>query len=182
MSRNDEKLKQLLSKLRTLAERGVGGEKATAQAKLEKLLADNNLTEQDLEEDAVNYYLFSYTFPYRQKLLAQIIYKVVGVENFHMYKTKGTRNKLGVYCTAAQKLEIELDFEFYSNLLDEEIETLTAAFIAKQDIYPEDVPCKSLDIKELTQEELDKYAKIEALKDQISKRNRPSGYIEVKGE
>lgn len=40
----DEKTIQRIKKLQALAERGVGGEKTTAQKKLAKLLKDNGIT------------------------------------------------------------------------------------------------------------------------------------------
>ena len=154
----DERLKSKLQKLQNLAERGVGGEKETAKKKLDQILASNGMSEADLKEDTESYYLFSYTFPYKQKLLSQIIYKVTGKSD--LYKSRGTRNKLGTYCTAAQKLEIELDFEFYSNLLDEEIDMLLSAFIAKQEIFPEDTPTEVVSFSEMSEDEVARHMKI----------------------
>ena len=47
----EEKTKERLKKLQALAERGVGGEKETAQRKLEQLLKANSLTLDDLETE-----------------------------------------------------------------------------------------------------------------------------------
>ena len=168
----DDKLKAKLEKLKTLAERGVGGEKAGAEKKFQELLKKNGLTEADLLEDQVNYYLFSYVFPYRRQLLQQIMYKVLGPEGGGLYKSKGTRNKLGVYCTAAQKLEIELDFDFYSSLFDEEIDLLLEAFIDKQDIYPKDGPVEYVDSSQMTGDQLERWLKKNAYASGIHKRSR----------
>lgn len=176
--KSKDEIKQLLKKLEALAERGVGGEKETARKKIQKLLADNDLTEDDLNDAKENYYLFSYTHPYKEKLMCQCIYKVLGAEKANYYKTAHTRNKVGVYCTPAQKLEIELDFEFYSNLFDEELESFMSAFIDKQDIFPEDVPSKVLNRDELSQEELEMMLKKEAYARNMSKRVRASAYLE----
>lgn len=169
----DDRLKERLQKLKNLAERGVGGEKTTAEKKLAQLLKANGLSEQDLADDTEELYMFSYTYPYRQKLLGQIIYKVLGAsKQIAYYRTKGTRNKLGVYCTPIQKLEIELDFEFYSKLLDEEISILTSAFIAKQDLYPSDEVGEIINFNDLSPEEVDQYMKRQAFANQIDKRTR----------
>lgn len=176
----DEKLKERLQKLQNLAERGVGGEKETAEKKLQKLLAENNLTEVDLQEDKVNYYLFSFKESMKKRLLYQIIYKVVGTE-VKLYHTKGTRNKVGTYCTAAEKLEIDLDFEFYSNILDQEFEIFMSAFITKQDLFPKDVPVVNVNIHELTQEQLEELNKKQAYLEGITHRTR-SKMIEQKEE
>lgn len=177
-----EELKSKLKKIQVLAQRGVGGEAESAKKKLEQLLRNNGLTEKDLDSEKVNYYLFSYSgAPYRYKLLSQIIYKVMGNnEGFHVYKSRYTRNKLGIYCTPAQKIEIDLDYEFYSNLFDEEIDIFLSAFIDKQHIFPEDVPTVELNLDELTSEEIEKFNKKIAYESNISKRSRPTGLIEDK--
>lgn len=166
----DDKLKARLTKLKSLAERGVGGEKETAEKKLRKLLADNGLTESDLLEETPQYYLFSYTYPYKRKLLGQIIYKVMN--KTEIYHSKGTRNKLGIYCTPSQKLEIDLDFEFYSNLLDTEIDLLLSAFIQKQDLFPDSSEAEVIRLEDLTPEEREKAKRVQSYQQTISKRTR----------
>lgn len=178
MAKNKTQLKELMKKLQTLAERGVGGEKESAKKKLDKLLAANGMTENDLKADEVQYYLFSYNGEVKRRLLGQCIYKTLGPDNSKMYHTKGTRNKLGAYCTPAQKLEIELDFDFYSKLLDEEIDTLLTAFIAKQDLYPENSPTEVKNLSDLTEEEIRQWQKIQQYENNISKRVRAAGFLE----
>lgn len=56
------------------------------------------------------------------------------------YKPYGRRQKIGIYCTKAQKIEIELEFEFYRNVFYEELSTFMDAFIQAQKIFPEDAP------------------------------------------
>lgn len=168
----DEQLREKLQKLKNLAERGVGGEKETAEKKFNQLLEKNGLKEEDLNDEVVRYYLFSFQYPYLQKLLTQVMYKVIGRENFKLYKSKNTRNKLGTYCTAAQKIEIELDFEFYRNLLNEEINVLVGAFIDKQDIYPDDAPETVTNITDLSPEEMKQYMKRMSYASQMEQRTR----------
>lgn len=47
----DEKTIQRIKKLQALAERGVGGEKTTAQKKLAKLLKDNGMQRQEKPQE-----------------------------------------------------------------------------------------------------------------------------------
>lgn len=171
----DNKIKERIEKLKNLAERGVGGEKETAHKKLDKLLKENGITEDDLNEDSEQYYLFSYTDVHTQKLLCQVITKVLG-SNCKFYKTKKTRNKIGAYCTPAQKIEIDLDYEFYNRLFQEEVDILLTAFVDKQDIFPKDVTVR--DGSELTLEELDRYKRAKAFGQTIRKQKRASGLIE----
>lgn len=170
----DDKVRERLKKLQALAERGVGGEKTTAEKKLQELLKKNGIESlQELETDETHYYLFSYNGKHKAKLLRQCIYKVLGYENYpKFYRTSGTRQKIGTYCTAAQKIEIELENEFYSNIFDEEIADFMDAFIAKQSIYPEDAPHRDIIKEELTPEELEKLLKQQAYAGGITKRTR----------
>lgn len=176
MQRSIEQAKELLQKLKRLAERGVGGEKSSAEDKLEQLMREYNLTEADLSDDAVMLFQFAYLGPHNKRLLEQIFYKVLGPDDFTIYRVKHTRNKLAVYCTSAQRLEIELDYNFFSSLLEQEIEDLVGAFIQKQDIFPENVPIQSS--TNMTEEELKKAKKQQQMMQLMRKRQRAAGLIE----
>lgn len=180
MARTSNETKELMKKLQVLAERGVGGEKEGAKKKLAQLLKANNMTEADLNKDDINYYLFSYQGSAMHTLLSQCIYKTLGSSNFTLYKTKGTRNKIGAYCTREQKLTIDLDFEFYKALFEKEVETLMNAFIFKQDIFPDDVPTSSIDSSTLTKEQLEEWRKKQAYARNMQKQTRVSDFIEDK--
>lgn len=76
----DEKTIQRIKKLQALAERGVGGEKTTAQKKLAKLLKDNGINSLDeLQKEEYEYTIFSYNGKHEIKLLRQCMYKVMGI-------------------------------------------------------------------------------------------------------
>lgn len=162
----NEKTLQRLKKLQALAERGVGGEKTTAQAMLEKLLAKNGIeTLEELETEEVEYFLFSYKGKHEITLLKQCMYKVIGAAaGREYYRSHGTRQKIGIYCTKAQKIEIELEFEFYRNVFYEELDNFMCAFIQAQKIFPTDAPRRDIDITELTPEDLSRMAMQEAIK------------------
>ena len=169
----DDKLKARIEKLRALAERGIGGEKTTAQKKLNELLEKNGVTLEGLTEDEEQYFLFSYNGKIKERLLKQCMYKVLGYEKWRnaiTYRTKGTRQKIGIYCTLAEKIEIELEYEFYSNIFDTEEKDFMSAFISAQDIYPKDAPTANLN--DYTAEELKKIEKRLAYCNGIEKRTR----------
>lgn len=146
----DEKIVKRMKKLKALAERGVGGEKETAEKKLMNLLRENGITSLDeLEEEKPEYTLFSYNGLHEKKLLWQCMYKVLGAEtDLSIYRTKGKRQKMGIYCTKAQKIEIELEFEFYREVFYDELDTFINAFIQVQEIFPENAPSREFDIKD----------------------------------
>lgn len=143
----DEKTIQRIKKLQTLAERGVGGEKDTAERMLQKMLERNGIKSLDeLQSEEPEYTLFSYNGKHERKLLVQCIYKVMtAAGDRRFYHSKGTRQKLGIYCTKAQKLEIEMEFEFYRNVFYEELDIFMSAFINAQGIFPADAPKENFD-------------------------------------
>lgn len=138
----DEKTIQRIKKLQALAERGVGDEKDTAERMLQKMLERNGIKSLDeLQSEEPEYTLFSYNGKHERKLLVQCIYKVMtAAGDRRFYHSKGTRQKLGIYCTKAQKLEIEMEFEFYRNVFYEELDIFMSAFISAQGIFPPDAP------------------------------------------
>ncbi|MCC8066819.1 MAG: hypothetical protein LIO94_06930 [Clostridiales bacterium] len=167
-----DKTRERIKKLQALAERGVGGEKETAKKKLEKMLRDNGISSLDeLEEEKTEYFLFSYNGQHERKLLRQCVYKVMGANSDRTsYRSKGTRQKIGYYCTKSQKIEIELEFEFYRNVFYEELDDFMSAFIMKQNIYPKDAP--KMDWENVTDEEMDRLRKLNLMTFGIEKRSR----------
>lgn len=143
----DEKTMQRIRKLQVLAERGIGGEKTTAEEKLRKMLEKNGIYSMDeLQSEKCEYTLFPYNGRYERKLLKQCIYKVLTAAGDRTYyHTRGTRQKLGIYCTKAQRMEIKLEFEFYRNIFYEELDIFMDAFINAQGIFPPDAPKDSTD-------------------------------------
>ncbi len=132
--------KERLQKLRALALRGVGGEKETAQAILEKLLQKYTLSMDDLDENIKNEYELKYHGKEQEKLLKQTIYKVTDDRRafYGLRYTESGRKcttALGVCCTAAQKVEIEFLFDFYTRVWEKEREALMSAFIQKHRIF-----------------------------------------------
>lgn len=143
----DEKTMQRVKKLQALAERGVGGEKDTAEKMLQRILEKNGIQSlNELQSEEYEYTLFSYNGKHERKLLAQCIYKVMTAAwDKKCYRSKGKRQKLGIYCTKAQKLEIEMEFAFYRDIFYEEMDFFMSAFINAQGIFPQDAPKESYD-------------------------------------
>lgn len=171
----DERLQNRIKKLQALAERGIGGEKIGAKAKLEELMKKYDISLADVEEDEVNYYVFSCLKKYLKRLLQQCILRVLDDVDTPIYKPYRRQNAIGVYCTAAQRLEILLDFEFYTNLFESELDLFMTAFIRKQDLYPSNVKCVTVSEYDISAEEYKHLLKLEAYMFNISKRSRALG-------
>lgn len=134
----DEKKRELLKKLQALAERGVGGEKIGAQKKLVQLMKKYGIEDTDLSEDKEDDYDFKYHNQFERKLLIQIFYKIVPDFTSHVYvyrRGKGNKSAYCMRCTKAQALQIQIEFEFYSALWEEEAAFFLEAFIQKHKIF-----------------------------------------------
>lgn len=165
---NDQK--ERLKKLYALALRGVGGEKEQAQALLEKLLKKYAMSLDDLDEEIINEYHLEYHGGEQEQLLKQTIYKVTDNASsfFGLYHTasgRKCRTTLGVRCTAAQKMEIEFLFDFYTRVWARERAALLQAFIQKHSIFGHLKDGQK--VKELSDEELEKmYALMRGLSEE----------------
>lgn len=134
------KEKERLQKLYALAMRGVGGEKETAAAILEKLIVKYGYSMEDLDTEAIQQYEIKYKGEQERLLLMQIIYKVLNNTSTiyglrYTHSGRKCKNTLGVGCTAAQKMEIEFLFDFHKRLWEREREALLQAYIQKHSLF-----------------------------------------------
>lgn len=142
----DDKKKQLLNKLKALAERGVGGEKETAQRKLQELMEKYEIDENDLSDDKKEKYQFKYKNEFEKKLIKQIAYRTFKKEwSERMYtysKGRGKRSIMLIECTKAEEIQLRIEYEFYKDLWKEEAEFLFNVFIQKHRIFDPKGSCK----------------------------------------
>lgn len=132
--------KDLLRKLKALAEKGVGGEKINARKKLEALMQKNGITEDELDEETAIECLFNISGIRERRLLMQIIYKVLDSKSNIYIRSdhvgNGRRKRwIGCRATIAQKIEIEFLFDFYKRLYKREEEFFFDTFIQKHELY-----------------------------------------------
>lgn len=138
----EQKKIELMKKLQCLAERGAGGEKETAQKKLQQLMKEYNIEETDLSDDKEEDHEWKFHNNFELKLLRQTIYKIMGkdgVNKIYQYtRGKGQRSIRGVKCTEAQAIQISVEYEFYCDVWKEEQEFLLECFIQKHRIFQTD--------------------------------------------
>lgn len=128
----------LLKKIRALAERGVGGEADNAEEILRRLMEKYGVSEDELDEEERRRHDFEYHGKEQEKFLRQVVYKVTGGYAYNLvYGATGRKVKtqLGADCTAAEKVEIEFLFDFYSRLWERERKAFLEAFIQKHRIF-----------------------------------------------
>lgn len=138
MTAERERILQKIKRVQALAERGVAGERESAAATLDRLMKQYGITEADIAEECREIAWFRYKTPLEQRLLGQVIFAVTGRTPCGCVGTytNRTRKQLGVECTAAERLEIELSFEFYKSAMEEELERFFRAFVNKNHIFP----------------------------------------------
>lgn len=150
----EQKIKDLYQKLKALAERGVGGEKEAAYAKLQAFIAKHGLTEDELaSEEPKRRYIKYGRNEFKRKLLLQIIGSVAGRdEPVHRARNIGEKyyTEYGVNLTDAQFIEVMFLFECYSTDLDAQMEK------AKEDIFMTFIHVNRIFPKETSDSDSDK--------------------------
>lgn len=96
------------------------------------------VSEDELDEEERRRHDFEYHGKEQEKLLRQVVYKVTGGYAYNLvYRASGrkVKTRLGADCTAAEKVEIEFLFDFYTRLWERERDAFLSAFIQKHRIF-----------------------------------------------
>lgn len=152
---------ELLKKIKALADRGVDGERESAQTLLARLMEQYGISETDLEEERRETAWFRYSQETERRLLNQIIYMVKGRSGFGCVGSYSGRKRkeTGVNCTAAERLEIEANYKFFKVAMEAELEIFYTAFSSKNHLFPSEDKVKPKSVKDLTPEEREKVLK-----------------------
>lgn len=137
----DHILLERLNKIKSLVDRGVGGEKENADLLLQRLLKKYNLTEENLLDDVVREHEFRFYGAFGKALLDQVVYAVMGNVDIYQYAKKRNCKSRFIYCTESEALEIKEMFEFYRHYLDEGLHNYYQAFVQIEKIFPPPEKC-----------------------------------------
>jgi hypothetical protein len=127
-----------ISKIKALAERGVDGEKDTAQAMLESILARHNLSMADIEDiaPARNWVEVRFVGQHERMLMSQVIRKVrQHAGDLSIRQRKRARSSYFVELSAVEHVEVEFVFELMRKALAEEFDKVTMAFIHANKLF-----------------------------------------------
>lgn len=128
------KEKELLKKLKALADGGVGGEKDNAERKLNALMDKLGITEYELEENTVSKFIFkTKKDKYLNKLFHQLLSSLEDFENIRGYKTG--MYEFTIFLTSAQTIELQAKYDFYCQKFQEDLEIFYLAFIGKNKLW-----------------------------------------------
>jgi len=155
-----------MRKLLALAQRGVGGEKDTAQRMLDKMLSRHKMTIDDLNVDARKEYRITLTKMEHRTILFQVLYKVLNVDSIQ-YKHRPKYREVCVELTPAEYVETMEMFKQLTRQWDKEQERLMVAFVGKHELYS-DQPAKGE--RKFTQEELEAIYRMMAGMDDVELR------------
>lgn len=127
-----EQLFERLQKLLALAKGGVGGEAATAKQMLDKLMAANGITMDQLDKEELIVRKYSIKTRADSTILLQTCCKVLNVNRLG-YRKRG--NWWYIEATALQHLEIAQHYSVYREALAKEIKKLITAFVQANNIF-----------------------------------------------
>lgn len=173
MSAVSEALMRRIGKIKTLAERGVDGEQAAAQAMLESILARHNLTMADIEDATAkrNWVEAEFSGKHERALMAQVIRKVrQHAGELPIKQRKRVRNSYYVELSPAEHVEVEFMFTLMRKALAEEMDKLLSAFIFRNNLYGPSVESDSGE-PEKTPEELARLRQIAAMAQNMNRVN-----------
>ena len=151
--------KEILHKLKALADRGVNGEKENAEKLLNKLMKKYNISEEDLEQEYTKDVFIALRNDAERRICSQILYAYF--DERPLWKRRGDRTKYFVELTPAQEIEFKYILSTYINAFYKEQEILLHAFVQKNQIFPKNGPV--LDESKLTLEEREKRLKAQLM-------------------
>lgn len=145
------KILELAKKLKTLSERGVGGEAENAATMLSNLMDKHNISIEQLEEIKRQNERFKINTSQIQ-LFGQVAHMV---GNFDVYEVKDRKSNImegiQVSCTKAEYLELSATFDFYWSAYEKEQKIFYQAFVQKNNIFP--VNGNEVDVGKMSEEE-----------------------------
>lgn len=160
---------ELIKKIKALADKGVGGEKETAQKMLSDLLKKHNLTIEDIDGDKTQDYFFNIKEE-SVRLWVQIVGRVNSeIKIYGRFPDKTIKDLLlkgnhMISCTPSEYIQIEAMFIFYSSLYEKELKVFLRAFCTANDLL---VDGKGRTIDDLTPKELEELRRANAMSEKI---------------
>lgn len=159
-----DKIIQLAKKLKALSDKGVGGEKINAEKMLQKIMEKHNLTIEDVEGEKKDFAYYKVNQK-QQEIFWQVVSSVIGKHT--SYTDKRKRGYFLLKVTASEAVEIQMKYDFFWKLYQEEFDIWRSAFIARNDIYHPDG--NKIDMADLSGEELQKIKRIAEMSQSIKR-------------
>lgn len=145
MEKNKSK-QNLLKKLLAVIEHQGGNEneKANAQRILYQLLEKYSVSLDDLNAVEEKWVEFKYVNKLEEKILAQILCKVLNRGEIECKRVKGEK-RIYIKCTKSTAAEVGVLFNFYIKLWRDELNLFHRAFIQKHCLFSENAEGREID-------------------------------------
>lgn len=138
MESTPESVKELIRKIHALSVRGVGGESDTALRKLDLLLAKYDVTLDDILEETVKTYQFSFKNEWDENLMVQLYYAITKDRERKVWSYSKLGNKIarkiGLDLTAEQYVDYQEQLTYYRGIWKKELKRFFGAFCHKHDL------------------------------------------------
>lgn len=136
MNTSREKLLERAKKLLELSKKGIDGEKNNAEMFLSAFLSKHKIDINEIDDDQIHSRYFFFRNDLEEVLLTQITKFVLNISEFMVFRNKKVRRKHSVLkLRDIDFVEIEMLFEFYKPLLQDEFEKITIAFCLANRLY-----------------------------------------------
>lgn len=135
---NDENVKARIRKLLALAERGVGGEKETANRMLNKMLDRHGMTLDDLRDDRRSLHPVKCANAFERRLVSQIISKVQNSPSPKVFKVGRACLTVHIEVTPAELVEFSIHWEALRKDLAKCLGNAYVAFVHTNNLFPAD--------------------------------------------
>lgn len=125
-----DKEKELLLKIKALADKGIGGEKQAAEKKLKQLMKKLNVTYEELIGNASSWYDFKLKKDaFLNKMFFQILANIYDIYTNNVQYIKHDTCNISVYIPADIAIELEAKYDFYCKMFKKDLEAFYLAFI-----------------------------------------------------
>lgn len=159
-----DKIIELAKKLKALSEKGEGGEKINAEKMLQKIMEKHNLTLEEVEGEKKDFVYFKVNKK-QEEIFWQIVSSVIGEHT--TYTDQRRRGYFVLKITAAEAVEIEMKYDFYWKLYQEEFDIWRSAFIQRNNIYHPEGGITNPET--LSEEEIEKQVRIHEMSQSIKR-------------
>lgn len=127
-----EKIRELIKKVKALADKGVGGESISAKEKLKTLCEKYGLDQKELDDiDEKKDYFFILRDNNEKELLKNLICMILDVPGF---KWKENKFLIKINLTSSQYFDINNAFEYYQRMYDDYKRYLIQGILARNSI------------------------------------------------
>lgn len=161
----NERAINLAKKLKSLSERGIGGEKENAIAMLQSLMKKHSITMEMINENDAKDHDFVINDD-EETFFIQIIANVIGVKDTQWGTYKMHPKQKIIYwinCTPSEAIEIQAKFNFFIKIWVKERDIFYSAFIQTNRLWSKPSGENNDDEKELSREEKEKIRKMLSL-------------------